>query len=216
MGMFLNYQNIADNYRPNNLISAFPVGKSCTKLDPMDASKPYEEFNAKGELIGYSWLYGSTVNLEFNIDGSITVDSDAIILVGRGEEPSFSTEAKRINQKAYNVTDLRSWTCTSVIEDCYYWTEDDEFEYNEYSDKTIFVSAEAYLKDKHVQVVLYNFRMEPVYTITYEGTPKIVFTIDAELSKQLVKGIYYCSATVIDEGLNMPIFGTSDCKFLVK
>lgn len=216
MGMFLNYQSIADNYKPNNLISAFPVGKSCTKLDPVDGSKPYEEFNAKGELIGYSWLYGSTVNLEFNIDGRITVDSDALILIGTGEKPSFCTKADRLYQKAYNVTDLVSWTCTGMADECYFWTEDEEFEYNECSTRTIYVSAASYLQDKHIEIVLYNFRMEPIYRETFNGSSKILFTIDTELSAKLLRGIYYCSATVLDDDLNLPIFGTSDCKFLVK
>ena len=88
MGMFLNYQDIAGNYQPpNNLIRSFPVGKSYTKLDPIQASKPYEEYNAKGELIGYFWHYGESLNLEFNIDGEITIEGDAIVLSVKGQTP---------------------------------------------------------------------------------------------------------------------------------
>ena len=68
MGMFLNYQNIANSY-PNNLVNAFPSCDICSKLNPLEASKPYEEYNIKGDLIGYFWRYGETLNLEFDIDG---------------------------------------------------------------------------------------------------------------------------------------------------
>ena len=46
MGMFLNYQNIANSY-PNNLIESFPTLQTCSKLAPVEASRPYEEYNTK-------------------------------------------------------------------------------------------------------------------------------------------------------------------------
>ena len=35
MGMFLNYQNLADNYMPNNLMRAFPKQHIDSKLCPV-------------------------------------------------------------------------------------------------------------------------------------------------------------------------------------
>ena len=213
MGMFLNYHNISDNYTPNNLISSFPVGRSYTKLDPVQASKPYEEYDAKGDLIGYFWHYGETLNLEFNIDGEITVEDDAIILTSKGDTPSQSTG--KLMQRAYNIIDKRSWTCTSIVDNNSTWTEDIEFTYNE-SGKSVYVTAADYMKDKQVNVTLYNFRMEPIHSELFEGNTKIIFPITAELSKKLLKGIYYCSLTVLNDSVNLPIFSSSDCTLLVK
>ena len=215
MGMFLNYHNIADNYTPNNLVCSFPVGKSYTKLAPVQASKPYEEYNAKGELIGYFWRYGETLNLEFNIDGEITVESDAIIFVYIGDCPTISTSG-RLNQRAYNIAELRSWTLTRIVDNNYIWEEDEEFIYDESSDTCVYVSAEDFLSDKHVDLTIYNFRMEPIHQETFEGTSKIIFEITPELSNKMKKGIYYCSLTVFNDNMKLPIFGSHDCTLLVK
>ena len=218
MGMFLNYHNIADNYTPNNLVKAFPVGKSYTKLDPVKASKPYEEYNSKGELIGYSWYYGETLNLEFNIDGEIVVESDALIYTAHNDAPSPSTEG-HVGRRAYNIADMLSWTCTQYIpeDDLYVWEQDDDFEHDlDGATTNVYVSAKDYLSNKKLELKLLNFRFEPVFTQQFNGTNRLIFNINKELSDKLVKGVYYCSLTVINDIICTPIFGAKDCTLLVK
>ena len=217
MNMFTNYQNIANNYVPNNLVCSFPGGKSYTKLDPVKASKPYEEYNTKGELIGYSWYQGETLNLEFNIDGEIVVESNAIIYAAIGEAPTVTTEGV-VGQRAYNVVDLKSWTCEAVVpEQGYVWVEDDVFDHDRPdATKSVYVSASDYLADKNIELQLLNFRFEPIHTEQFKGTSRIIFTIDKELSAKIVKGVYYCSLTVVSDTLKTPIFGAKDCTLLVK
>ena len=219
MGMFLNYHNISDNYVPNNLICEYPKVTTESKLAPIEASRPFEEFNVKGELIGYFWRYGETLNLEFNIDGEITVESDAIIFNSKGQEPTISTEAN-VGQRAYNIADCKSWTCTSIStrENVYeyQWTQDEEFTYPSSSDRKIYLSAADYLKDKHVEVALYNFRMELIHSDIFEASPTIIFHIDPEMSKTLVKGIYYCTVKVFNKDFCSTIFDENDCSLIVK
>ena len=213
--MFTNYQNIPDNYVPDNMSHICSIPKSYTKLDPVSASKPYEEYNARGELVGYSWRYGETLNLEFNIDGEITVESDAIVYSQSGQAPQTYTEG-HIDQKAYNVVDLKSWTCLNMHDGIYAWKEDSEFIYDESSTRSVFVSAATYLKDKMIDVVIYNFRREPVHVQTFNGATKVICPITADLSNKLVKGIYYCSLTVYNDTMKLPIFSNEDCVLLVK
>lgn len=52
MGMFSSYENINPNYQPNNFKPA-PQCRPEDKLKPCRPDRPYEEYNAKGELIGY-------------------------------------------------------------------------------------------------------------------------------------------------------------------
>ena len=216
MGMFLNYQNIANNYTPNNLVCSFPVGKSYTKLNPLKATKPYEEYDFAGNLIGYSWYYGETLNLDFTIDGEITVESDAIVFVNNGEFPDVSTKAY-VNQRAYNIADFKSWTCINVVDNTYYiWEEDAEFEYDETSSTSIYVPAQYYLEDKFVQLTIYNFRLEPIYQESTKAGTSVLFEIDPELSKRLTKGLYYCSLDVYNEDTQKTIFSPKDCTLLVK
>ena len=214
MGMFLNYQNIANSY-PNNLVNAFPSCDICSKLNPLEASKPYEEYNIKGDLIGYFWRYGETLNLEFNIDGELTIESDAILFKKSGQVPTVRTMAK-IGQRAYNIIDLKSWTCTAIEAGNYIWEADTEFTYPVGADRKVYIPAESYLKDKHVEVTLYNFRMEPICKKLYDAAPTIIFGIDKELSKKLVRGIYYCSVTVFNDEVAYKIFDTTDGSLLVK
>lgn len=216
MGMFLNYHNIADNYRPNNLINAFPTRVNTNgKLDPVTASKPYEEYDAKGDLEGYFWRYGDTLNLEFNLDGEITIESDALVSATSGVEPTEDTVGY-IGQRAYNVTDMQSWTCVSIIDGAYGWKQDEEFTYPINSDRSVYIPAEDYLSSKQIDVTLYNFRLEPICSKVYNGVTRIVFPIDKELSSLLVKGIYYCSVRVFDELSSLVVFEPTDCKLLVK
>ena len=215
MGMFLNYHNIADNYMPNNLINAFPTKDKCSKLDPIEASKPYEEYDAKGELEGYFWRYGDTLNLEFNIDGEITIESDAIISTTKGQYPTERTIGK-IGQRFYNVADMKSFTCVAQYSHGYYWEEDRVFTYPTSASKSVYISADSYLSNKQVEVTIYNFRLEPICKKVFGGAPTIRFFIDKELSNALVKGVYYCSLRVYDEITNTVVFEPSDCKLLVK
>ena len=216
MGMFLNYQNIADNYKPNNLINSFPRKMNCSKLDPLDASKPFEEYNAKGELSGYFWRQGETLNLEFNIDGEITLEANAILLTAQGQVPTTNTLG-RVNQRAYNIVDFRSWTCSAVTTTGkYIWEEDAEFTYPLNADRSVYISAADYLKDKKVEVTLYNFRMEPICKKLYDASPTIIFPIDRDLSNALPKGIYHCSVNVFNEEVCYTIFDANDCDLLVK
>lgn len=213
MGMFLNYHNIADNYKPNNLMCSFPVGKSYTKLDPIEASKPYEEYDSKGNLIGYYWRQGETINLEFNIDGEVTISDTKNIYVVTGQSPTDKTTGK-LNDKAYNLADMRSWTCTSIIDDTYVWTEDAEFD--THGSKSVYINAADYLKDKHINITLYNFRMEMIHQVTIDAKTQVILTIDTELSKRMQKGIYYCSLNVFDDETNIVVFDSHDCVLLVK
>lgn len=213
--MFLNYHNIADNYVPNNLINAFPTKIAPSKLNPIEASKPYEEYNTKGELTGYFWRYGETLNLEFNIDGEITIDSDALVFKNHGVVPTENTIGK-VGQRAYNILDLKSFTCKGYYSGKYVWIEDPEFTYPSNTDRSVYVSAEDYLKDKSAKITIYNFRMEPVCERITSASPIVIFEIDRELSNTLVKGIYYCKLEVFNETTSIVAFDSNDCNLLVK
>lgn len=67
MSIFDNYNNIPESYIPNNMTSMQST-RSIYKL-------PYEEYNVKNELIGYSWRYGDSVALNFCIEGDV-IDSE--------------------------------------------------------------------------------------------------------------------------------------------
>lgn len=215
MGMFLNYQNIAENYQPNNLVAAFPTYTYETKLNPIDISKPYEEYDIKGNLIGYSWVYGETIILEFLIDGKITIESTDIVYNYTGGAPDTHTVGN-IGTCAYNVVDFISWTCVGIENDSYIWAQDTSFKYNESGSRDVYISSKDYLKNKIASFKLYNFRHEVIYELSLPATEVFKVEIDKELSNKLVKGLYYCSLTVIGDSSTQVVFDESDGSLLVK
>lgn len=68
MGMFENYQNIPNSYIPCN--RHYPKYYPCNKKEPL------EEYDAKGNFIGYSWNYRDNIILEFNTQGNVVYDDD--------------------------------------------------------------------------------------------------------------------------------------------
>lgn len=158
MGMFTNYESLAENCTPNNMCKPCPPPcESNSKLDPCIPNKPYADYSIDGELIGYWWYYGDAVNLEFNIDGEVTFEGS------------------------------------------------DEY-----------ITAEDFLKDKQVVVRLFNFRREMIAEKTYPGSTKIIFSIDKEFSKKLVRSNYYCSLLITSDDLNYTLFYQEDSKLTVK
>lgn len=188
MALFDNYENLG-NAIPNNLYARYPV-KEIYK-------RPYEQYNAQGEFVGYFWNYGTTVNLQFDLSGEITVEGNAIIYTVAYQKPTKATKGF-IGQKAYNIVDLTSWTLDNIVGEDYNWIEDSEFQYPVEGSKNIYIDATDYLKDKKVIVSLYDFRMEKIDERLFEGNTNIVYIIDKELSDKLVKGIYYCSLVIYD------------------
>ena len=86
MNMFKNYDNIPSTYIPNNR-DARPLGREFIR-------KPLEEYNAKGELIGYSWEQGSSVELEFVVEGEVYYDDNSF----------YQTAKDYVSDKLFELT----------------------------------------------------------------------------------------------------------------
>lgn len=214
--MFTNYQNLSDYYIPNNLSKNICTPSSYTKkLAPIEASKPYELYDAKGELEGYYWYKGDQLTLDFSIDGELTLECNAIVFTVPGESPTMQTEA-RLGQMAYNIIDYKSWKCISYFKNKYVWEPQEEFIYPLNGDKSVYVDASDYMKDKILTFTIYNFRMEPIFNKNYPGTASFKVAIDEELTNKMPKGIYYCSLEVAGKDSHQTVFAPDDCKLLVK
>ena len=209
MGLFDNYDNLSKNYIPNNLRDV--------DINKYTTTSPYEEYDINGNHIGYFWYYGDTVNLQFNIDGLITVDNNSIIYNVSGDAPNESVPGE-INQKAYNIVDYISWTCVAIIEDKYIWAEDKVFEAPDNGGKLLYISAKNFLKDMLYKICIYNGRYELLYTFDGNASTNISLHIDEDLSKELVKGIYYITLTVANKNSTnfIPLIKDKECILLVK
>lgn len=208
MSLYNGCQDIYDtNLTANDLLNV----QHCTGISP------YGDYNALGQLQGYYWHYGDTVNLTFHLDGEISVESDAILYTGYGEEPTEQTVGT-IGQRAYNVLDLVSWTCDAIIDGKYIWNRDSEFIYPEDSARKVYMTASDFLHGKQASVTIYNFRYEPFYSKIVEAKDTITISIDKETSKMFTKGTYYLTLQIFDDSslLYIPVIKGKDCAITVR
>ena len=181
--------------------------------------EPFGDYNALGELQGYFWYYGETINLNFSLDGAITVENDAIVYVGYGEEPTSMTVGYQ-GQRAYNVVDLKSWTCAVAYPDTdtYTWVQDQEFTYPLNGGRTIYVTPSDYLQGKKMKVNIYNFRRELFYSRIMDAKERFSINIDQETSKMFTKGTYYLTLQVFDDSalLYLQVIKDKECTLTVR
>lgn len=203
---------------PDNLIESLnypPPGKCSPCAVPVN--KPLEEYNKQGQLIGYSWHQGDTVQLHFHIDGEIFVEDDAIVYTSYGDAPTSITEGT-LGQKAYNIVDSISWTCTAVQTDNYTWTRDRYFENPETSGKSFFISAKEYLKNKLIRFRILDFRKNIVFESKQDAETDLYFDIDKETSEKLFPGTYYVNILCFssDEVECMSLISGEQCQLFVR
>lgn len=220
MSMFTNYDNISDNYIPNNLRLSAPTPRKVFDYDP-----PYDEFNIKGNLIGYSWYYGESFDLTLSIDKTIYVEESALIYNQSGAGPDDSRPGF-IGQRAYNIVDNTTWVCVAIrmnedgsnykkeenqygttfiiYEDSfvqYVWVKQPDFTYPENGTKPIQLKSLPNIESKTIKMDIVNFRWEPMYSDELPGASSVTFHISPTDSKKILKGIYYVTFTVfgVDE-----------------
>lgn len=85
--MFEKYDNIPEDYTPNNFKRLLNNCKKPQKLVNIEVNSPYEIINIKGELLGYSWNYGDILNLQFQLIGKFNVENNTpIYFISNGKE----------------------------------------------------------------------------------------------------------------------------------
>lgn len=192
MSIFDNYENLSSTYVPNNQQE---VLKEKNIFNP---NIPKKEYNALGNFIGYSWNYGDIFSLNISLSKKINVEEGSIIYYNEGEEPDSSTIGVK-GQRAYNVVDIRSWTCETLDQTIYKWVEDSVFKYPKYGKKEISLKTFPNLENKEVSFVIKNFREETIYSEKIEAENPLQIDINEELSNKLLQGIYYAYITLFDE-----------------
>lgn len=208
MSMFTPYENLNPNYSPNNI--NIPAPSPRKKLYQF---LPIEERNIVGKFVGCSFNYGDTLSLVFDINPKIKVEADAIVYEETGQEPTSSTEGN-YGQRAYNTVDLKVWVCKTLDQMVYEWEEEKDFTYPCDGEQEIVVKLYGdSIADKGFEVVISNFRVEEVLKFDKDsespiqkGIDNIRIFIDEETSKKLLKGLYYTTVRMVDEGSTKIIY----------
>ena len=192
MSMFNSYENLNPSYQPNNISRALPkvrVG--------FNDELPHKAYNLCGEFIGYSWNYGDTFTLNFDINPSVYVESNAIVYKESGEEPTSETVGT-LGQRAYNIYDLRCWVCKTLDQTIYNWEEQKEFSFLPSGNEDDCVTLQVYksFEGLKANVTIFNFRWEAIQSFEVVADDVISVEINKEISAKLIKGIYYCTVEV--------------------
>ena len=191
--MFDNYNNLSTSYIPNNQ----KITDTFNRIE-FNNKEPRKEFSNDGLFIGYSWNYGDTVEIPYSIYKTIPVEDNAIIYYESEKGPSKDTVGL-LNQKAYNIVDLKLWICKTLDQSIYNWVEQDKFTYPTHGKKMVTLNSDIDMSDKSIEVNICNFRKEVIYTETFSGQTSVKVNIDKDLSKKLLKGIYYITFSIVGE-----------------
>ena len=209
--MFETYETLSNQYIPSNM-NKQPCPPQTTPLCPREPKKPYAEYNAEGELVGYWWNYGDTINLEFELEGNIDITESDNYITARN-----FIEGKQILVTLYNFRHEQ-------IKTQLYNGSDEEFQailfevarnVNQKTSGVYYIQVKENEEIKYNKVMLpQDYNKDETY---YKEKPVIVnFGIDTELSKTLTKGVYYCSLAILDSSINATVLGQEECTLNVR
>ena len=211
MQLFDNFDNIPQNYIPNNMFPRIP--EIMVALDN-DTVKPLFR---DGRQVGYKWNWGDVIKLPIKNEIHIKVPNGSLTTNTHDEVPTTETVGDFIGQKFYNFKDFRSWTLREILKEeiqPYYEGEEQETS-DEVSDEVVYTYVWeedpmfTYSKNigqdytlplpwnEHDQIVvqLFNFRKECIREdIYYE--PDIVWELTPDESLKIVAGIYFLNVHI--------------------
>lgn len=211
MQLFDNFDNIPQNYIPNNMFPRIP--EIMVALDN-DTVKPLFR---DGRQVGYKWNWGDVIKLPIKNEIHIKVPNGSLTTDTPDEVPTTETVGDFIGQKFYNFKDFRSWTLREILKEeiqPYYEGEEQEIS-DEVSDEVVYTYVWeedpmfTYSKNigqdytlplpwnEHDQIVvqLFNFRKECIREdIYYE--PDIVWELTPDESLKIVAGIYFLNVHI--------------------
>lgn len=110
MNLFEQFTNISTTYSPNSFQQKYPCAQSDTKLESTCPNKPYEIIK-DGKLVGYFWYQGNSIELTFELSGTITLLSSDMYLTVQDIAKTLQFEANiydfrgvRILEYSNNIT----------------------------------------------------------------------------------------------------------------
>ena len=74
-GMFGNFTNVKTTFTPSQFSAKYPPMNQNEKIQTANPNKPYEILGPDGNLKGYFWYKGNSIDLVFNLKGGITLEA---------------------------------------------------------------------------------------------------------------------------------------------
>lgn len=161
----------------------------------LNDSLPNKVFNIKGNFVGYSWHCYDIFDWEISINRKILVKEDSIIYSLPDEMPDTMTRGY-FGQQAYNVRDIKSWTCVGLIDGYFIWVEDKEFIYCINGTKEIELIPD--MLDKTMSITFYDNKWNTLVNIDNIHSNKFSCKIGTTIKELQKNGIYYVTTRIND------------------
>lgn len=205
--IFDNYDNLSNEYIPSNMNKPPKPPKANPYFDPAAPKLPYCDYNAEGDITGYWWPYGNTVNLEFNLDGCVTVEGSK----------NFITVRNFIKNKQIKVT---IYNFRHEVIDTMLFDGNDYQSYIKVDNITSESSGLFYIYDEenkeYIAVTLPPYQEGQTYYVENPENPSVIYPIDVDKSLLFEKGTYYCSLSILDKNLHDTILPQDMCTLTVR
>lgn len=187
MSILDSYNNIPPRYSPNNMVNRERRRKQ-VKLLP-----PYQ----KGHK-SFWWRQGDQFVFTYTPSFEIRVEKDAIILYGQDIDESIVGIK---GQRAYDIINLISYTCTAGYDGKLNWTRDNIFTVPKIGEQIITLQNIDWTIFS-VNFSIWNWKKDTIYTTELNGSYPLTIVIDDELVELLKYGSYnfvFTLTAVIDD-----------------
>lgn len=206
--IFDSYDNLSNEYIPSNMNKPPKPPKANPYFDPAIPKLPYCDYNAEGDIVGYWWPYGNTVNLEFDLEGCLTVEGSQQFVSIRNflqnkqlKVDIYNFRHEIIDTMLFDGNQFQSYikadNVTSESKGIFYIYDEEKKEY-------IAVSLPS------------GYQEGQTYYIENPEPPFIIYPIDVDKSALFEKGTYYCSLAIIDKYLHDTILPQDLCTLTVR
>ena len=175
MSILDSYNNIPVGYVPNNQINRKKKRKTIQLLPP------YQK-----DCNSFWWRQGDQFVFSYTPSFEIKVEKDAVILAGTEIDENLVGIQ---GQRAYDIVNLISYTCTAGYNGELNWTADPIFTIPKCGSQTITLQNIDWTVFS-VQFDILNFRKENIYSAELNGEYPIQIAIDDTLAELLKYGSY--------------------------
>ena len=188
MGMFDNYTGLRYTFYPTNNTTENTNYRYVFVTNP-----PYPCENIKGNIVSLMWKVGENVSFDVNMQPTVKVESDAIILTVSGETPNAVAAGTHIGTRAYNTADIKTWVLKRVFVNTegvteYDWQEDTSFTLPVRGQKPVLLQTLKDVDISEIDFTIYGYNHEELYNAKLPYRLTVPMLITKEIAEVLIRG----------------------------
>ena len=190
MGMFDNYTGLRYTYYPTNNSTENTNYRYAFVNKP-----PYPCENIKGNIVSLMWKIGENVSFDVNMQPTVMVEKDAIILTESGEVPNAVPQGTHIGTREYNTADIKTWVLKRTYVNTegitqYVWEEETPFTLPVKGFVPVILQTLKDVSIDEIDFTIYGYNHEEVYNAKLPYLLTVPMHITNEMAAVLIRGNY--------------------------